>query len=96
MNIPDCINAVFEALAGFMVLMHCWQLYKDKAVKGVSVWATVFFNVWGFWNLFYYPHLDQWLSFFGGLSITSANTLWICMMIYYIRKSKVNKNNNEV
>src|SRR6185436_15953847 len=23
----------------------------------------------GFWNLFYYPHLDQWLSFAGGVLI---------------------------
>jgi hypothetical protein len=37
----------------------------------------------GFWNLFYYPHLDQWLSFAGGVLIVLANTVWIAMAVHY-------------
>lgn len=88
MTWQDATNAGFELLAGVMVLMHCARLYKDKAVRGASWVATAFFFAWGIWNLYYYPHLGQWLSFLGGLSIASANFLWLGMMLYYIRRER--------
>lgn len=75
-------------LGGLAIFHHCWTLYRDKQVKGVSVFATVFFTTWGYWNLYYYPHLNQWVSFAGGVMIVTANTLWIAMMAYYLRKAK--------
>ena len=93
MNYPDLINGSFECLAGFFVLLHCKKVINDKQVKGVSILATVFFTSWGFWNLYYYPHLNQILSFIGGLFIVSANCLWVTLMIYYSRKNyEKNKN----
>ena len=87
-TIPDLVNGCFGVLAGFMVFLHCIKLYKDKMVKGVSLTACIFFTSWGFWNLYYYPHLNQWFSFIGGLLTVSVNTLWVSMMIYYITKKK--------
>lgn len=81
------MNGLYECLAGFFVLLNCLQLYRDKAVKGVSIVATLFFTTWGYWNLYYYPHLDQWVSFFGGLSIVTVNTLWVGMMVYYLNRA---------
>jgi hypothetical protein len=86
MSWQDLVNGGFEFFAGFFVLMHCRRLHIDKLVKGVSLVATVFFTSWGIWNLYYYPHLGQWASFYGGLAIVSANALWISMMIYYTRR----------
>jgi len=88
MTYPDLINGLFEFFAGFFILLHCRRLYKDKKVRGVSIVAIIFFTSWGFWNLFYYPHLGQWISFFGGLFIVSANSVWIWMMVYYLRQEK--------
>lgn len=85
---PDLINGLFELFGGVFILNHCRALYRDKKLKGVSIISTIFFAAWGFWNLFYYPHLDQWISFAGGLLIVSANTLWIGMMLYYARKER--------
>lgn len=82
---PDLFNGLFELCGGLFILNHCRKLYADKQVKGVSLLSTVFFAAWGFWNLFYYPHLDQWVSFAGGLLIVAANTLWILMMVHYLR-----------
>lgn len=84
----DFINGAFELLAGFFVFNHCRVLYRHKLVKGVSLVSTLFFSSWGFWNLYYYPSLAQWWSFAGGLSIVSANCLWIAMMVYYIKKER--------
>lgn len=85
---PDFINGMFESIGGGLVLTNCLRLYRDKEIKGVSIFPTAFFSVWGIWNLYYYPNLKQWLSFTGGLLVTLANVIWVCMAIYYIRKKK--------
>jgi peptidoglycan biosynthesis protein MviN/MurJ (putative lipid II flippase) len=88
MSWQDAVNGGFELFGGFMVLLHCAQLYRDKQVRGASWLATFGFAIWGVWNLYYYPHLGQWASFAGGVVIVLANTLWVSMMLYYIRREK--------
>jgi hypothetical protein len=80
---PDQFNGLFELVGGAMLFRNCWLTYKSKTVKGVSVLTTIFFAGWGLWNLFYYPHLEQWWSFAGGCVIMTANALWIWLMVYY-------------
>lgn len=84
----DLINGAFEAVGSVMLWRNVAQLHKDKEVKGVHWNATAFFTTWGYWNLYYYPSLEQWWSFAGGLSIVLANSVWLGQMIYYIRKQK--------
>lgn len=79
----DIVNGAFEAGGGLFVLNHCRALYRDKQTKGVSLLSTAVFTAWGFWNLYYYPHLGQWLSFAGGVLIVAANALWLAMALYY-------------
>lgn len=86
---PDQINALFEFCGAVFILNHCRVLFKAKQVAGVSLLSTAFFFLWGVWNVFYYPHLDQWYSFYAGLCITAANTLWIVMLVHYSRKKRV-------
>lgn len=88
---PDLINGSFEFLAGIMNWINVYRIYKDKQVKGYSTWVFGFFASWGIWNLYYYPHLDQWISFYGGISITLSNMAWIACAIYYGVKKR-NKN----
>lgn len=88
MSWQDLVNGSFEMFGGMAVLLHCRQLYRDKIVRGVSWVATAFFTTWGVWNLYFYPHLDQWLSFAGGIMIVSVNALWIGMKLYYIRRER--------
>lgn len=85
---PDLINALFAVLGCIFVLNHCRVLYRDKEVKGVSKLSTAVFFAWGVWNLFYFPHLGQWLSFFGGLAIVLGNCVWLAMMLYYARRPR--------
>jgi hypothetical protein len=60
-------------------------------VKGVHWIPTGFFTAWGFWNLYYYPHLDQWLSFFGGLFIVAGNFSWLILMVMYWKNGRETK-----
>jgi len=75
MHIPDLINGLFEVLGGFILLLDVGRIYKDRVLRGVHWGPKVFFTAWGFWNVFYYPHLGQWISFAGGLFIVAVNTL---------------------
>ena len=84
----DNINGLFELFSSFFILLHCVKMYKDKKIKGVSLLAAVYFTSWRYWNLHYYPHLEQWWSFVGGAATTIAHTLWFSMIIYYTRKEK--------
>ena len=92
---PDLINACFELGGGFIILLNISKVYKDKEVKGFHWVVLLFFTLWGYWNLYYYPYLHQWLSFIGGLSIVSSNTIYLSMIIYYMLKSNKERQQNE-
>lgn len=81
--LPDAINGCFELLGAPFILLSVVKLAKEKKVQGISWLHAGFFTSWGFWNLFYYPHLDQWFSFAGGVAIVLANSVWLAQLIYY-------------
>lgn len=88
----DKLNGLFELLGGMFITLSCIKLYKDKKVRGVSFIHIAYFTAWGYWNLEYYSHLKQWTSFFGSLAVTLINTLWLAMLIWYVRKERHDKN----
>jgi hypothetical protein len=79
----DWINGSFEIVGGILSWMNVKKLQKDKHLAGVYWPVTAFFSVWGLWNLFYYPSLDQWVSFVGGLFLVSGNSVWVLLAIKY-------------
>ena len=92
MNTPDLINGSFELFAGMFVILNCWRLYNDKEVKGISVLSVMFFSLWGFWNIYYYPRLGQHLSFYAGIFVVCTETVWVSQMIYYSKFYKRRNN----
>ena len=84
----DNINGLFELFGGLFILLSCFKLYRDKKVRGVSYIHVGYFAMWGYWNIHYYPHLGQWFSFAGSLTVTLINTIWLGQIIYYLRKEK--------
>ena len=85
----DLVNGSYELLGGVFVLLNIIRLLRDKQVKGVSIVSVAFFTSWGYWNLHYYAHLGQWCSWLGGIGVVTANTVWVGLMIYYVRKSRL-------
>lgn len=83
MQIGDLVNGLFEAWGAVAVWRNGFQLLNDKVYKGVRLDSTVFFMAWGYWNIYYYPSLDQWLSFVAGLFLVAGNTWWVWLMVYY-------------
>jgi len=87
-NWQDLINGLYESLGGFFILLSIFKLLREKQVHGISWVHVLFFTTWGYWNLYYYPHLNQWWSFVGGLAVVLANSIWFVLLIYYGRKSE--------
>lgn len=83
MSWQDSVNGMLELLGAVAVFGHCLRAFRDKCIRGASLWATAFFSLWGFWNLFYYPSLGQWASFTGGLALVLANCFWLALMVLY-------------
>jgi hypothetical protein len=82
----DLTNAIFEIGGGFLMWLNVKVLYESKEVKGVDWRVSAFFFFWGVWNIYYYPSLDQWLSFYAGIWLSIANLVWVSMAVYYGRK----------
>ena len=82
-DIADLINGTFELIGGCFLWTNVRKLYNDKVLKGINIMPVAFFTSWGYWNLYYYPSLDQWFSFVGGVNIVIANSVWVGQAIYY-------------
>lgn len=83
----DLINGLFELLGTPFIVLSIFRVSRQKRVDGVNWMHPAFFTAWGFWNLYYYPHLGQWHSFFGCVLIVIANAVWVGQLIYYSRKA---------
>lgn len=83
---PDLFNGLLEFGGSIFTWMNVRAIYRDKGHAGVYIPAIVFFMCWGIWNLFYYPHLNQWWSFVGGISLVVANVSWVALLLYYGKK----------
>lgn len=79
----DHFNALFEFISAMLLMINVVRLYKDKKLQGVSIVPTMFFTLWGFWNLYYYPSLNQFWSFVGGIFVVVVNLIWVIMALYY-------------
>lgn len=86
MDFADLTNGAFELFGAFALWGNVRAIRRDKSVRGVDWRATAFFTSWGLWNLYYYPSLDQWASFGGGVAIVAVNTVWLGYAFKYRRR----------
>lgn len=86
MTVPDLINGLFEGFSGAFTLLNIRKLYRDKQLRGCSWVTCAFFTSWSIWNVYFYPHLNQMISFIGGLVIGVTNLIYLSMMIYYTKR----------
>ena len=66
---------------GVLCWMNVRQLLRDYQIRGIYWPVQAFFAAWGWWNLFYYPSLGQWVSFAGGIITVLANTTWVILAL---------------
>lgn len=83
----DVANALFEGAGACMTWANVFRVHKDRGYAGVYLPAIVLFMSWGFWNLYYYPHLSQPWSFIATIVMVAANASWVMLMLRYGRKA---------
>lgn len=88
MQIIDVINGTFETLGCLAVGLSIRQLLRDRRVQGYHWGSLLYFTSWGYWNIYYYPALDQWVSAVGATATALANTIYLGMIIYFSRKRR--------
>ncbi len=86
MNWNDITNGLFELIGGVLLYLNVKEIKKSRIVSGVHWGPAIFFTTWGLWNLHYYPSLNQWFSFVGGLGVVAMNTWWILLYFKYKKK----------
>ena len=86
MHAADLVNGTFETVGGVSSWLSVRKLAQYRMVRGLYMPAQYFYAAWGLWNCFYYPSLDQWASFSGGVLIVSGNIAWLTLAWRY-RKS---------
>lgn len=82
----DIINGLFEFAGAWALSLNVRKLWKEKIVRGVHWSSVCFFSSWGAWNIIYYPHLEQWFSFIGGVALVLVNATWLIQILYYNHK----------
>ena len=80
---PDQINGAFEFIGGCFALLNVLRLLKDRQLCGVHWSPTLFFALWGMWNLYFYPSVNCWWSFTGGLLLVAVNATWVMLALYF-------------
>jgi hypothetical protein len=86
MTTPDLINGAFEIFGSVATWGTFHAIRKDRGYAGIRLPIMAFFTSWGFWNLYFYSHLAQWVSLVASLSLTAGNVAIIAAMMYYGRK----------
>lgn len=79
---PDLINGLIKLVGAGLTWRNAWELWKARELRGVYWPTSMFFTVWGVWNLYYYPSLDQWFSFYAGILLTMGNLAWVVMAVH--------------
>jgi len=92
MDYLDFINAGFELGGSIVAWSSVFKILRDKDVKGIYWQGVLFFSAWGYWNIFYYPSLGQWLSGVAGMILAMGNSAWVILAIHYISKKRRREN----
>jgi hypothetical protein len=84
----DMFNGLLEFSGSIFILNHCYAMFRAKDSSAVSLLATLFFFVWGIWNLHWFRFIQMPYSLYAGICMAAANALWLCMIIYYRIKNE--------
>jgi hypothetical protein len=77
----DIINALFQLGGAIAVWKNVHQICRDKQVKGVFWPLTIYYAVWGMWNLLFLSHMAQWWSLAASILLVVGNIIWSLIAI---------------
>ncbi len=77
------VNGSYESIGGVVLPLNVRRLLADRKVEGVDWRVIAFYTTWGYWNCWYYPHIGQLFSFYGGSLPAIANTVWVLLFLRF-------------
>lgn len=85
-NHKDWTMAAFELGAAFFQLFNIKALRRDKSLRGVSTLPTIFFTIWGCYNVYFYPATGNPITGIAAVLILIVNIYWL-LLAYKYRKN---------
>jgi hypothetical protein len=84
----DLVTVLFE-LVGLMCLLGDWRaLYRDKSVKGVSLWARCVYGAWACWNTYFFSAMLMPFSAAVAAFSVFIYCIWLAMALRYRHEEK--------
>lgn len=85
----DMVNGLFEVGGACFLLLNVRALWRDRSLQGVHWAPVVFFQLWGLFNLWFYPAHGLLWSFIGGVAIVAVNTAWLLLLAWIVLAPKL-------
>jgi hypothetical protein len=79
----DTINAIIEVFAIITMSLNVRRVYRDKDVKGVSIYASLFGWINVVWFSYFCYALHQPFSFVLSGVYALLNLIWLIFFAYY-------------
>ena len=77
----DYIMAAFQLGACFFLCLSIGAVFRDRQLKGVSVWMIAFFTVWTIFGTYNWYALEQFWSYVTSVLMGILYCIWLSLAI---------------
>ncbi len=89
----DITNGFFVIMGSIAIWFDVRQIIIDQGSAGIHPNVMAFFTMWSIWDIYYYIHIDQWVSLISQIPLTLGTLAWFLLMLFYNKKNKPNEDN---
>lgn len=82
----DYIMAAFQLGACFFLVLSIGAVFRDRIIKGVSVWMIAFFTIWTVFGTYNWYVLNQYWSFVTSVLMGILYVIWLTIAIAAARE----------
>jgi hypothetical protein len=75
----DAVNGFFELGASIVIWINVKRLWRDWEIKGVDWRVSLFFTLWGLFNLILFQQLNMGISTVCAVVLFLGNVTWSLM-----------------
>ena len=78
----DLIMAAFQVGSCLFLLLSIFTIFRDRELKGVSVWMIAYFTLWTMYGIFTWYALDQFWSYLTSIMMSILYVIWLALAIF--------------
>lgn len=84
----DIVMAGFQAGACLFLALNIVTIFRDRELKGVSIWMIGFFTIWTVFGTYNWYVLDQRWSYITSVAMGILYLIWLVLAIAAKREMK--------